>query len=66
MHHGNVKWFDITRGIGSIQPEEGEEIQVDIAALKKSGIHSLKEGQLVVYDLAVRRGRTIAEDLKVL
>lgn len=66
MHHGNVKWFDNTRGIGSIQPVDGDDIQVDIAALKKSGIQSLKEGQLVVYDLAVRRGRTVAEDLKVL
>lgn len=66
MHHGNVKWFDIGRGLGFIEPEDGEDILVDIKALRQSGIETLSEGQLVAYDLSWRRGRVIAEDLKVL
>ncbi|MCX2724188.1 cold-shock protein [Roseibium salinum] len=66
MHHGNVKWFDNGRGIGSIEPVDGDDILVDLAALRRSGINTLREGQLVAYDLEWRRGRMVAEDLKVL
>jgi CspA family cold shock protein len=66
MLHGNVKWFDNGRGIGSIEPQDGEDILVDISALRRSGIKTLEEGQLVVFDLEWRRGTAMAEDLKVL
>lgn len=66
MHHGNVKWFDLSRGIGSIEPEQGEDILVDSAALRRSGISMLREGQVVAFDLSWRRGEATAEDLKVL
>ncbi len=66
MQHGNVKWFDQRRGIGTIDPEDGEEILVDITALRRSGIETLKEGQLVVFDREWRLGKMVAEDLKVL
>jgi len=66
MLHGNVKWFDTGRGIGSIEPQDGEDILVDITALRRSGIETLEEGQLVVFDLEWRRGKAMAEDLKVL
>lgn len=66
MQHGNVKWFDQRRGIGTIEPQDGEDIPVDISALHRSGIATLKEGQLVAFDLEWRRGQMVAEDLKVL
>ena len=66
MQHGNVKWFDKGRGVGTIEPVEGEDIHVDITALRRSGIDTLKEGQLVAFDLEWRRGQMVAEDLKVL
>jgi CspA family cold shock protein len=66
MLHGNVKWFDKGRGVGTIEPEDGDDILVDITALRRSGIDSLKEGQVVAFDLEWRRGQMVAEDLKVL
>lgn len=66
MLHGNVKWFDAGRGIGWIEPQDGEDILVDITALRRSGIERLEEGQLVMFDLEWRRGKAMAEDLKVL
>ncbi|WP_428641146.1 cold-shock protein [Roseibium sp.] len=66
MQHGNVKWFDQGRGIGSIEPEDGKDVLVHISALRRSGINTLTEGQLVVFDLEWRRGQMVAEDLKVL
>ncbi|MBN9668804.1 cold-shock protein [Roseibium aggregatum] len=66
MQHGNVKWFDQGRGVGTIEPEDGEDILVDISALRQSGIDTLKEGQLVAFDSSWRRGQMVAQDLKVL
>lgn len=66
MLHGNVKWFDIRRGVGSIEPQDGADVSVDITALRRSGIDMLEEGQVVVFDLEWRRGKAMAEDLKVL
>lgn len=67
MQHGNVKWFDHSRGIGTIEPEDGENnVLVDISALRRSGIDTLEEGQLVFFDLEWRRGQMVAEGLKVL
>jgi len=66
MLHGNVKWFDNGRGVGSIEPDQGDDIFVDQGALKRSGIDQLKEGQVVAFDLEWRLGRPTAEDLKIL
>ncbi|WP_040616494.1 cold-shock protein [Roseibium sp. TrichSKD4] len=66
MLHGNVKWFDVGRGLGSIEPQDGKEVLVYKNALKRSGIETLTEGQLVAFDLEYRRGQAVAEDLKVL
>jgi CspA family cold shock protein len=66
MLHGNVKWFDKGRGVGTIEPEDGDDVLVEINALRRSGIDTLTEGQLVVFDLEWRRGKMVAEDLKVL
>lgn len=67
MQHGNVKWFDQGRGIGTIEPEDGEDtVLVDSSALRRSGINTLTEGQVVFFDLEWRRGQMVAEDLKVL
>ena len=58
--------FEIKAGCGDIEPYEGESVHVDMATLRKSGVPSLSEGQLVVYDLAYLRGHTVAENLRVL
>ena len=66
MHHGNVKWFDQGRGVGRIEPEDGDEVVVDISALKRSGLDTLQEGQVVAFDLEWRHGQAMADQLKVL
>ncbi len=66
MLQGNVKWFDTSRGLGSIEPESGKEVLVDRRALKRAGIETLKEGQWVAFDLEYRKGQAVAEDLKIL
>ena len=67
MAVGNVKWFDLKKGYGFIQPEDGsKDVFVDLDALKKAGLGKLTEGQKVQYRLVEgRNGRTSASGLVV-
>ena len=69
MTKGTVKFFNISKGFGFIQPEDGsKDAFVHISALERSGIGSLSEGQKVEYELQTdsRTGKQAAENLSVL
>jgi CspA family cold shock protein len=51
MASGTVKWFDLNRGYGFIQPEQGEDVFVHISAVQASGLQTLQEGQAVEFDI---------------
>ena len=66
MALGTVKWFNITKGFGFIQPSDGgADVFVHISALEKAGIQKLLEGQKVSYELMSNKGRTSAVNLQV-
>jgi CspA family cold shock protein len=65
--NGKVKWFNKTKGFGFIEPEDGgNDVFVHITALERAGLHTLLEGQRVSYELVSSKGRTCADDLRVL
>lgn len=66
MPTGTVKWFNVTKGYGFIEPEDGgKDIFVHITAVQQSGIEGLDEGQKISYELEEgRNGRMAATDLK--
>ena len=69
MTKGTVKFFNMTKGFGFIQPDDGsKDAFVHISALERSGISSLSEGQKVEYELQTdsRTGRQAAENLSIL
>lgn len=68
MPTGTVKWFNVTKGYGFIEPEEGgSDVFVHITAVQQSGMEGLQDGQKVGYDLEEgRNGRMAATDLKAL
>ncbi len=68
MPTGTVKWFNVTKGYGFIEPEEGGiDVFVHITAVQQSGMEGLQDGQKVGYDLEEgRNGRMAATELKAL
>lgn len=64
---GTVKWFDMNKGFGFIQPDDGgKDAFVHITAVQRAGLTSLDEGQVVEYELQEgRNGKMSAEDLRV-
>ncbi len=67
MAEGTVKWFNVNKGFGFIQPEDGtKDVFVHISAVEASGIGSLQEGQKLSYELQEERGKTSAGSLKAL
>jgi CspA family cold shock protein len=66
MATGTVKWFNVQKGYGFIQPSDGSrDVFVHITALQKAGMTNLVEGQQITYDLLTERGKTSAGNLKV-
>lgn len=66
MQKGTVKWFNPTKGYGFIQPEAGgKDVFVHISAVERAGLTTLKEGQVVSFELVTNRGKAAAENLKV-
>lgn len=68
MPTGTVKWFNVEKGYGFIQPDDGgADAFVHISAVERSGMRVLVEGQQVEYELGMsRQGKPAAQDLKVI
>lgn len=66
MTKGTVKWFNVTKGYGFIQPESGDkDVFVHITALERAGLRSLNEGQNVSYELATDKGKVSAVNIQL-
>jgi CspA family cold shock protein len=66
MAKGTVKWFNPTKGYGFIQPQGGgKDVFVHISAVERAGLTTLKEGQVVEYEVLESRGKQSADNLKV-
>ena len=67
MNKGTVKWYNVERGYGFIQPADGsKDVFVHATALERSGMRALNERQKIIYELQTDRrpGRTSAVNLK--
>jgi CspA family cold shock protein len=52
MARGKVKWFSDSKGYGFIAPDEGgDDIFVHFQAIQAEGFKTLKEGQVVEFEV---------------
>lgn len=52
MSTGTVKWFNDQKGYGFIEQDGGgEDVFVHISAVAKAGMHTLREGQKLSFDI---------------
>ena len=65
MATGTVKFFNVNKGFGFIQPNDGgKNVFVHVTAVEKAGLRGLEEGQAVSYEVVEERGRPAASNLK--
>jgi cold shock protein len=67
MTTGVVKFYNSTRGFGFIQPDDGgKDVFVHMSALERAGMHILREGQKVSFDIEIdgRSGKTNATNIR--
>ena len=65
MAQGTVKFFNLQKGFGFIQPADGaKDVFVHISAVERAGMTSLREGQKLTYDVVSERGKLAAANLQ--
>jgi CspA family cold shock protein len=67
MSTGIVKWFNVQKGFGFIQPEDGgKDVFVHISAVERAGMSTLNEGQKLSYEIVAdrRSGKSSADNLR--
>jgi cold shock protein len=64
--NGSVKWFNSSKGYGSIAPVSGEkDVFVHISAVQKAGYNSPVEGAMVTFEVVQNGGKDSAENLRI-
>jgi CspA family cold shock protein len=67
MATGTVKWFNVQKGFGFIQPDDGsKDVFVHISAVEQAGLAGLNEGQKISYEMIAdrRTGKSSASRLQ--
>jgi len=54
MPEGTVKWFDVRKGYGFIEMDDGSDVFVHYSDIRNDGFKTLYEGQLVRFDIEQR------------
>jgi CspA family cold shock protein len=67
MPTGTVKFYNVNKGFGFIQPDDGsKDVFVHATALEQAGMRGLVEGQKIAFDVQEdrRSGKPAAANLK--
>ena len=48
-----VKWFDMTKGFGFLQSDQGgDDVFIHISAMERAGLRDVQEGEIVSFAVA--------------
>ena len=61
-----VKWFDNVKGYGFIESPDGKDIFVHYKQINGDGYRTLKEGQMVEFELSQGEKGPLAIDVKAI
>ena len=66
MTTGTVKFFNVSKGFGFIQPDDGsKDVFVHISAVERAGLSTLNENQKISFDIERgKNGKIAATNLK--
>ena len=65
MAQGTVKFFNLQKGFGFIQPTDGgQDVFVHISAVERAGMSNLNEGQKLTFEVVSERGKLAASNLQ--
>jgi CspA family cold shock protein len=66
MTIGTVKFFNVSKGFGFIQPDDGsKDVFVHISAVERAGLSTLKENQKISFEIERgKNGKIAATNLK--
>ncbi|ADP72287.1 cold-shock DNA-binding domain protein [Rhodomicrobium vannielii ATCC 17100] len=67
MNTGTVKFFNVNKGYGFIQPDSGSaDVFVHISAVERAGMRTIVEGQKLSFEIVrdARSGKSSAENLQ--
>lgn len=65
MARGTVKWFNDKKGYGFIQVEGGEDVFVHHSSIQGEGFKSLKEGDVVEFEISKEPKGPKAANVKI-
>ena len=63
MTTGKIKWFNSTKGYGFIE-QEGKDVFLQVSALEKAGIDTLKEAEEIEFEIGDNKGKENAINIK--
>lgn len=64
MPNGKVKWFNDKKGYGFIQSGDGRDVFVHYSSIRIEGFKSLKEGDLVEFEIVAGEKGPRAENVR--
>jgi CspA family cold shock protein len=67
MSTGKIKWLNVQKGFGFIQPDAAaKDVFLHISTVERAGIGVLTEGQAVSFEIVKDRGKERAANPKLI
>ena len=64
MTTGKIKWFNPAKGYGFIEQEGNKDVFLHVSALEEAGISTLKEGEIIEFEIGENKGKENAINVK--